>query len=50
MVQHLKITSYQWQSQLLTTLSCQNKHVIITNPVEHAYHCFKHLLPQIKRS
>jgi len=30
--------------------SCQNKRVIITNPVEHISHCFKHPFPKIKWS
>ena len=30
--------------------SCQNKHVIITNPLEHLSHCFKHPFPKIKQS
>jgi len=28
--------------------SCQNKRVIITNPVEHISHCFKHPFSKIK--
>jgi hypothetical protein len=28
--------------------SCQNKHVITTNPLEHLSHCFKHPFPKIE--